>query len=104
MRNSLMLLILGTMLAIGRPGLLNAQAAGTNQTVQTTEPGELAEPVLFEWRSGHGDGTLRGFLEQIKTNFGFDLRAYADIPEQMLHVGVPSMKTKARRVWEVLYL
>jgi hypothetical protein len=104
MRNSFMLLTLGAMLAIGRLSALNAQPAGTNQTVQATEPGELAEPVWFEWKSGRGDWTLSRFLEQIKTNFGFDLRASADIPEQMLHVRVPSMKITTSRVWDVLLL
>lgn len=101
-----MLLILAAMFAIGSPSLLMAQPAGTNQPppVQSTEPGELAAPISFEWKSGYGDYTLEGFLGQIKTNFGFDLRASADIPQQMLHVAVPSMKIKTRSVWDVLFL
>jgi len=104
MRTLITLLGLGTILAISDSKLLNAQPAGTNQTVQATEPGELAEPVWFEWKSGRGDWTLSRFLEQIKTNFGFDMRASADIPEQMLHARVPSMKIKASSVWDVLLL
>jgi hypothetical protein len=104
MRNSLMLFTLGTMLAINSPSLLNAQPAGTNQAVRSTEPGELAGPILFEWRAGYGDYSLDGFLEQIKTNFNFNLRASADIPAQMLRVSVPSMKLNTHRVWDVLYL
>ena len=99
-----MLLTLGTMLAIGSFSLLNAQPAGTNRAIQSTSPGVLVEPILFEWRAGSGDWTVNAFLDQIKTNFGFDLRASADIPEQMLQVRVPSMKIKTWRVWDVLYL
>ena len=99
-----MLLTLGTMLAIGSFSLLNAQPAGTNRAIQSTSPGVFAEPILFEWRAGYGDSTINGFLDRIKTNFGFDLRASADIPPQMLRVSVPSMKITTRRVWDVLYL
>src|ERR1043165_3340664 len=101
MRNSLLLGVLGMMLANGGPGPQKSQPAGTNQTVEILEPGYLAQPIWFEWRSGW---TVDVFLAKIKTTFGFDLRAAADIPQQMLQVGVPSMKINTQRVWDVLLL
>src|SRR2546425_3355457 len=104
MRNSLLLITLGTVLDFGTSSPLRAQAppAATkpNQTNEFAAAGVLDSPVVFEWKSGY----LSSFLGQIKAVFGIDLNQRADIPGGMLSERVPSMKIKTANVWDVLDL
>ena len=104
MRNSLMLIMLGTMVAFGTSSPLRAQAppAATkpNQTNEFAAAGILDSPVVFEWKSG----TLDSFVTHIKEIFGVDLNQRADIPAEMIYTRVPSMKIKTANVWDVLEL
>ncbi len=104
MRNSLLLIVLGTTVAFGTSSPLRAQAppAATkpNQTDEFAAAGVLDSPVVFEWKSGY----LSSFLGQIKAVFGIDLNQRADIPAEMFNVRVPSMKIKTANVWNVLDL
>jgi len=104
MRNSLLLITLGTVLFLSTSTPLQAQAPPDATTPDpTNQPvafGVLASPVVFERKSG----PFVGFVAQIKEVFGIDLNQRADIPGQMLRVRVPSMKLKVERLWDVLSL
>ena len=104
MRNSLLLITLGTVLAFGTFLPLRAQAppAATkpNQTNEFAAAGILDSPVVFEWKSG----ILSSFVNHIKEIFGVDLNQRADIPGEMLYRRVPSMKIETANVWHVLDL
>jgi hypothetical protein len=104
MRNSLLLITLGTSMAFGTLLPLRAQAppAATkpNPTNEFAAAGILDSPVVFEWKAG----PLVEFVAQIKRVFGIDLHRRADIPMEMFDVRVPSMKINTVRVWDVLDL
>ena len=104
MRNSLLLIVLGTTVAFGTSSPLRAQAppAATkpNPTNEFAAAGILDSPVLFEWKSGY----LSSFVDHIKEIFGVDLNQRADIPGEMRYTRVPSMKIKTANVWDVLDL
>jgi hypothetical protein len=104
MRNSLLLITLGTALIFDTFNPLRAQAppAATkpNLTNEPAASGVLAAPVVFEWKSG----PLLVFVGQIKEVFGIDLNQRADIPGEMHYRRVPSMKIKTTEVWQVLNL
>ena len=104
MRNSLLLIILGTGLILGTSRPLQAQAppaaAKPSSTNEPAGSGVLLTPVVFEWKSGY----LNEFLTQIKKVFGIDLNQRADIPGEMRYRRVPSMKIKTANVLEVIDL
>src|SRR5437870_7458823 len=104
MRNSLLLIILGTGLVSGASSPLQAQAPPAATTPNPSNgpavSGVLAAPVVFEWKSGY----LNEFLAQIKKVFGIDLNQRADIPGEMRYRRVPSMKIETDLVWDVLDL
>ena len=104
MRNSLLLIVLGTTVAFGTSSPLRAQAppAATrpNPTNEYGRAGILDSPVVFEWKSGY----LSSFVDHIKEIFGIDLNQRADIPGEMRYTRVPSMKIKTANVWDVLDL
>lgn len=108
MRKSPLLITLGTVLVFSTAGPLSAQVPPTALPSKPTNgpavTGVLASPLVFEWKRA----SLAEFLDHIKKAFGYDLRAHADIPDEMLHhkrvVVVPSMKVETARVWDVLDL
>ena len=103
MRNSLLLITLGTVLFLSTSTPLQAQAAPPATAIPTNQPtasGVLASPVVFEWKSG----SLHEFLSQIKNVFGIDLNQRADIPGEMRYARVPAMKVSTAKVWDVLDL
>ena len=104
MRNSLLLIMLGTTVAFGTSSSLRAQAPPAttkpNQTNEFAAAGVLDSAVVFEWKAG----PLVEFVAQIKKVFGIDLHQRADIPGGMLDVRVPSMKIETANVWHVLDL
>src|SRR5437667_3079789 len=102
MRNSLLLIVLGTTVAFGTSSPLRAQAppAATrpNPTNEYGRAGILDSPVVFEWKSGY----LSSFVDHIKEIFGIDLNQRADIPGEMRYTRVPSMKIKTALAYPVV--
>jgi len=104
MRNSLLLIMLGTTVAFGTSSPLRAQAPHAetkpSPTNEFAAAGILDSPVVFEWKSGY----LTSFVDHIKEIFGVDLNQRADIPGEMRYRRVPSMKIETANVWDVLDL